>query len=351
MSEVESQLAPNWLSMSESMRWESDFGIALGFFWSGERESRRVYGSLSVESYVTREAQWPVLDEPDFYYDAIACILAVHLPDFVLLSLSTNLTGSEEWQNARKQLLASVNVTQRGLHDISLEIDAFSAKFSPDRENANLRTHYARQELIQISLVKVYEDPRFRIASLSALLTSRAETSESLGHEKGTKNLNPQVAAESPSSSIERYTLARQELAIKKREASDAYATFSVPEVLVVRGRRDLIGAVVAWLALFYCLVVTISGRSISFISQARGEVSTSPSEHHAFQLPPLGLSQTIWTVMVVVFYLYLITVLSVFLWKGYLAKEKSETAADVVKSLVSIGVGVFFGKIAGSFG
>ncbi len=53
---------------------------------------------------------------------------------------------------------------------------------------------------------------------------------------------------------------------------------------------------------------------------------------------------------MVSVFFTCIMAVLTLFVWKGWISDEKSEIAADVVKGVICLGVGVFFGTFAGGY-
>jgi hypothetical protein len=178
--------------------------------------------------------------------------------------------------------------------------------------------------------------PRATTSSDSAEFIDPREQAETLVQEWEASGL----------STYQVYWLARKKMRGARLATEAVYAKLKFDDIVKIRGRWELIGAAFTLVAMLDLFVSTITKSPITFILPAHAQAASESSARHAF--PPLGLSALSWEIMVLVFFTYLMAVLTAFLWKGYFAKDKSEIAADAVKSIIAIGMGLFFGKTIG---
>jgi hypothetical protein len=354
MSEVHT--GRNWLDLDPIDRWKANAAEVLRLF----RSNQDVFQiDLTVEEYLRSLMETLPHYDASAYDEGIIMMMGFYTPNFVLEPLFSNLTGDSAWEISRMNLISDL----RTQVDLSLMLDSvmeFVARFTP-RNVPKPRDDEVW--LLQDGLEKLTKDFWFRFLALLATHARLKHELKSLNranpHARISSNGSPHLDApelqatdaqsEEQLSAVIRYITAKKEMSKRKEEAEQAYIHLSYRDVVKVRGKNDFIRGLYAAIALLYCITATLAGGWTNVISRARAEAISSDVEHHFS--PPLGIPLTTWTGMVIVFYLYILVVISVFLWKGYVAKEKSETAAEMVKNIASLAIGVFFGKVSGSLG
>jgi hypothetical protein len=361
MSEVIEEVQnPDWLTLSRVEREKASMAIALEFFYS-EEEAKKLEDDV-VKYYLSRMLSLPVNGATSEYRYAMAAYLAMSLPEFFLELLREYLRATGDSASTRKIVDA---FCKNGflLDDLMMVLEYFCLE-KTDINSDGYAWSSMRRELRGSVLSLITEDYEFKALNLACVLSEQLQSVPTNDPRQDISQTSspalsdplhptlPKDSSDNPTQlgGLKGYLKTQAELRATRKKSEREYAGLSNSEATSLLTRKDIFLTAVAYLGLLYCILSTALDGNFRFISFAHGEPTSTVSEEHRV-FPPFGLSQTVWSWMVTVFFAYIMLVLTVFLYKGYLAKEKSETAADVVKSLIVMGIGLFFGRVTTGLG
>lgn len=328
----------DWFSLLPSERRRERAGIALEFFYY-KHEIPEEIRNLPIDTFLRFQLTKSTLGE-DYRYAiyAIACVIALYLPYFVLRSLQYDpnklKVSEEDWDHERKNLLEKIITDGFDLNHggIAKDISEFcmlgpASLTIPEVLSATSYAAFA-----------IWQDDTFK--SLIRLIPS----SQKEGKDKNDET--PFSDLEQESNYPQEYRLSLGRLRRAEVDAERSYSRLTFRTALYLRGGEGFILSVMGGIGLLVLIINTLTEGKFSPVSYAYGQTTTGSPKGQF--VPPLGLPISTWVLMVVGFYLFLLAVLVVFLWKGYLATPKSEKAANFIDRFGTLALGVFLGKVTG---
>lgn len=125
-------------------------------------------------------------------------------------------------------------------------------------------------------------------------------------------------------------------------ELGQSYSRLSVGDAITQRGLANFIPVVFSIIWITWELLVR-APRLIQMTDLFVSTANAATAANGDFT-PPLGLSQTIFTVIVCLFAVLLLFLIIALTWAGFFAPKKSVKAATIVEHFGSLLLGVFFG-------
>ncbi|SAK59438.1 hypothetical protein AWB81_01845 [Caballeronia arationis] len=342
MAVLEMTRDPEWLLMSSEEKMEASLSEALQFFYTIDELP---ITTPKVKNYLVFLSDSPI-EEPSDYEYGIACVLALHFPNFLLRGISSN-SDRERLAEIRERILYPFLEHLYDAEAITSTLAEYvGANFGDVRAQIGV-TQFSYDSLS--ALVKgIFEDTNFKIfrASLQAAMALKPESNK---HERDFGGLEEILLERignraEGSQNYPEYLgkLRRAEYLVER-----SYSNLTLRMALHFRGHEGFSGAVLGGLGLLLLILNQITGASFGLIPSAYAQ-SGAPPNKVGFT-PPLGIPPSFWVWMVVGFYAFLLSVLIVFLWKGYLATPKSEKAASFIDRFGTLALGVFLGKVTGA--
>jgi hypothetical protein len=132
----------------------------------------------------------------------------------------------------------------------------------------------------------------------------------------------------------------------RETELEQAYAKLSFADAIRVRGAFRLIPVLVSCGWLIY-LIFRQGPDVLSALAGLvlRAAYAAQPAEAASTFTPPLGLPQSIFNIIVLVFVGAAVCIIGVLLYAGFIAKTKNVKAAALVEHMCGFIVGVLFGS------
>jgi hypothetical protein len=335
----EAKLSADWLLLSREERLRVSVLRALEFFYPHDFPP-----SLKVlESIPVRQAVDMVLEENRTDLDrqslrlAFECILALHLPARLLelMRYGSAYAPRGLLENLIQEFVDRT-MTPGYPEDISLAkaIESFWSKLVP-------QLPVDAGDAIRKSTRALTRDPYY--VGFRAVQTRAINAQQQ-------NELRREISEEAPHTdrvptSVDRYRRSVAKRANVQEIVEANYSLLSFREAIAVRGIDGFAAGLVGCLTTLFLLVSTISRSPLSPISVAFAQTSNPIKSTSTL---PLNLPLSVWVPMVIGFYVFLLVVLIVFLWKGYLAKSKSDKAAAFIDRFGTLALGVFLGKVSG---
>lgn len=363
----------DWLELTHQERENEPLSRVFDFF--PRRDSLYEHATISIRNFLNLILKTTSDNSREVSELGIAALLALDLPNFILKCLRQNLNEVSNWYPAREEMPKVFRTNHRDQNFLISYLTSFSRKFDPDFHSGFRSTDDKRTSEVIDSVWHITHDADFVAlattgdGSIKSMFDGLDSSVHIVGRrepmiEPGVTSRGLDVIAEdefdkyrikeedTPDSAASKkalYVTTQLTRQLARAESEAAYAALSNTEAWEMRGKKHLPYIVLSYAGLFWCLLSSIFGKSLMLISLAHAQASQAQGASQVeggLSHPPLGLNPIVWQCMSVVFFLWVIATLSVFLWKGYLAKEKSETAADTVKNLLVMGIGLFFGKV-----
>jgi hypothetical protein len=359
MSEIEARLRDeHWLDLDHSDRFKEPVEDALTFFFE-RQEVPPAIAKRPIMDFLSDQIFLAIDDIPQRYpVFGVACLLAVYLPNFVLRALLSDPPNRSGSRRSERQDLITSFLSSSGEMSASISVTNFlggyAEGYSHDREknkaigaavesvlfDARFRALYYQWQLVN---VRIKEDLARRFSDV-AQDRSTERRDESLDLSARAEKLIDAIESGSWRAGLVGYSTGMALLRMVQSTVDRAYSTMSFAEAIAARGVEGFATGVAACVGVVFLICQAMMGGAFSLITNAYAQTTGSTQKF----VPPVGLPLSVWVPMLIGFYVFLLAVLIVFLWKGYLASSKNQKAASFIDRFGTLALGVFLGKITG---
>lgn len=347
----------DWFSLFKRDRPHASVSMTLEFFFRRDEFPAQLRDE-EIAQFLERRITTPVEGTTiDNYVYGIACVLALSLPDPVLRVLR-----SKPDDRGSLSVLDAFLVHGYDSHHLSTVIFQFFNIYrtEPDGFDNPEDTLQAISDAVdQILADGIYRalyfawqiskdrvEHHFRESQVDAPADMPSDGLGGLFSPPFLSGIAEEDAEAAASAFSPGYARSRWSLKAAQDDVEQAYAPLTFKDAIAARGSEGFLIGLCACVGALVLLINALTSGGLSLIANAHAQTATGAPSHEF--TPPVGLPLSVWVPMVIGFYLFLLAVLVVFLYKGYLASPKSEKAAAFIDRFGTLALGVLPGKVTG---